>query len=110
MYVIETLKKEFPECNEDLVAYDQFLRRHYPEETLYKIFDDAKENFKYLHEAFEEKKIHHIVIYNRNMCWYGQSLNNAPDFLRHYLTALGKDVPDDSSVQDMKKMIEEMYK
>lgn len=109
MYIIEALKKEFPEQADDLETYDKFLRRHYDSDVLYRIYDSGKENFKYLRDAYRARQNGEIAKYMKNQCAYGRSMNEDPDFLRYYLTELGKDVPAGASVSDMKNMIEEIY-
>lgn len=108
MYIIEALKKEFPEQADDLETYDKFLRRHYDDDTLYRIYDSDKENFKYLHDAYQARQNGEIAKYMKNQCAYGRSMNEDPDFLRYYLTELGKDVPVGASVSDMQDMIKDI--
>lgn len=108
MYIIEALKKEFPEQADDLETYDKFLRRHYDSDILYRIYDSDKENFKYLRDAYEARRQGEIAKYMKNQCAYGRSMNKDPDFLRYYLTELGKDVPADMTVEEMEQMIKDI--
>lgn len=108
MYAIEALKKEFPMLEKDLDSYDRFLRRYYPEEELYRIYDSDKENFHFLREAYTAKRDGNNSMYLRNQCRYGQSMNHDADFLAFYMRQMGKEITSSTTVEEMEQMIKDI--
>ncbi len=106
MYVIESLKEQFPLLSKDLDAYDKFLRRYYPEDVLYSIYDSEKDNYHLLVEAYDAKQRGDNLGYMKLQCRYGQSLNRDYDFLVHYCSERYSN----RSAEDLKKLsVEELY-
>lgn len=98
MYIIERLKKDYPAYMEELDAYDKFLRRHYSDDLLFKIYDDQKPSFYWINEAF--KCGPGKTGYNKNMAYYQNAINFDIDFLR----SLVKD-SDNMSVDELRKSL-----
>lgn len=83
MYVIERLKKDFPQHIKVIEEYDAFIRRYHPEEYIYRIFDDQKENYHWLNDAYVAGP--GKGCYNKFMAKYEKSLNEDPDFLEFFI-------------------------
>lgn len=108
MYALESLKKEFPTLVKDLEQYDKFLRRYYPEEELYKIYDSDKENYHFLQEAYAAKRDGNNALYLKNQCRYGQSMNHDADFLSFYLRNMGNKIESTTTLEEMEQMIKDI--
>lgn len=83
MLSYEKLKTKYPEFEKDLDLIAKSIRRVFGDDAE-KIFDDSKENFKTLDEAWEQKKAGNNVMYMRLSCAYEMSLNDDEDALRHW--------------------------
>lgn len=103
MYIIERLKRDYPQHSEMLDVYDRFLRIHVSEENLVKIYNDEKENFYWVNEAF--KCGPGTAGYNKNMAYYSMAINFDIDFLRSLV-----DNSENMTVEELrKKLIGEYY-
>ena len=98
MYIIERLKNDYPQHVKDLETYDAFLRRYYTDTDIRKIFDDSKDSFYWVNEAFKNGP--GTAEYNRCMAYYQGAINFDRDFLR----TLVKD-SEHMSVEDMRKSL-----
>lgn len=83
MLSYEKLKTKYPEFEKDLDLIAKSIRRVFGDDAE-KIFDDSKENFKMLDEAWEQKKAGNNAMYMRLSCAYEMSLNDDEDALRHW--------------------------
>ena len=108
MYIITSLKNEFPHLSKELDVYDQWLRRYYDEDTLYKIFDSEKDNYHYLQEAYRNFDTNK-GLYNKNMAWYSKTLNDDDDFLTHFIDKFFNIDAREMAKSDKKALIESKF-
>lgn len=80
MYIIERLKKDYPQYADTLEEYNRYLRRYHGDDLLQKIYDDGKEHFYWVNKAF--KCGPGKPGYNKNMAYYEMAINFDLDFLR----------------------------
>lgn len=109
MYIIETLKQKYPSLQQDLEKYDTYLRRCHNENLLYRIYDDSKENFKYIDEACSALTKGERGIFQRKMCIYEKSLNDDPDFLDFFINAFFNKDSTNLTVEEKHKLINDEW-
>lgn len=101
MLIFERLKQDYPKYEKDIDQLGRYMVRicKNPE----KIFDDTKENFYWVNEAFKYGP--GTPEYTMNMARYEMSLNFDRDFLDEY----AKDIKDlditDMSIDDIRKAL-----
>ena len=108
MYVIDSLKNEFPDLVHELEVYDKWLRNYYTEEQLNKIFESNKENYHYLQEAYSNFNTNK-GLYNKNMAWYSKSLNDDDDFLDYFIDKFFNIDSRNMTKNDKKALIERKF-
>ena len=82
MYVVDSLREEFPFCIAELAAYDKYLRRYFSDKTLLKVFDSSKSNYSLLQKAFSSIKDNDRDKFRAYMNEYSKTLRSDPDFLQ----------------------------
>lgn len=82
MYVVDTLKEEFPFCMSELDAYDKYLRRYLSDKVLFKVFDSSKSNYSLLQKAFASIQNNDRTKFSMYMNEYSKTLKSDPDFLQ----------------------------
>lgn len=110
MYIIDALKKEFPDVSE-LDVYDAYLRKHFSETVLAKVFDSEKLNYQHLRHAFCALQENNHGRYTRYMAMYNKSLNTDPDFLRCFILDMFGDTNDysNATVEELQQIINKHY-
>ena len=110
MYVIDALKKEFPDVSE-IDVYDKYLRKHFSETVLMKVFDSEKPNYQHLRHAFCALQENNHGRYSRYMAMYNKSLNNDLDFLRCFILDMFGDTNDysNANLQELTQIITTHY-
>ena len=98
MYIIERLKKDYPEYIQDLETLDKFLRIHFTDDLLFKIYDDSKSLFYWINEAF--KCGPGKPGYNKNMARFETAINFDIDFLKSFVND-----SDNMSVDELRKKV-----
>lgn len=108
MYVVERLMQEFPNYAAELSAYDEFLTQHHSgPETTKKIFDDQKENFHFIHDAYAHLNEcgNHDHDFNKLMADYEKSFNDDWDFMAYFCHKFYDKNCDGMSLEDIKNFV-----
>ena len=110
MYIIDALKKEFPDVKE-IDVYDAYLRKHFSETALTKVFDSEKLNYQYLRHAYCALQENNHGRYSRYMAMYNKTLNADPDFLRIFILDMFGDTNDysNATVSELQEIINKHY-
>lgn len=113
MYIIERLKQDYPQFKKELEQYDQYLlRTHGKEYNAHRIFDDQKENFKFVQAAYDSlaKTGSHGKEFNKQMALYEQSFNDDKDFLAYFVHQFYDIDGRNMTVPELKEIIQEKFK
>lgn len=110
MYIIERLKQDFPQYIKDINEFELFITKYHNDNWNYKIFDDSKEFYKFIEEAYKIGPGNQG--YNRAMCHYEQALNYDIDFLQFFIQEMFNDNTDYSrkTVLELRNIIDKHYK
>ena len=110
MYVIDALKKEFPNLAE-IDVYDAYLHKHFSEDALNVVFTSEKKFYQYLRHAFAALEQNNHGRYNQYMCMFNKALNNDADFLRIFILDMFGDKNDYSTatVEELQRIINKHY-
>lgn len=113
MFIPDRLKQDFPQFTEELNVYAKFLiRTHGKEYNAYKIFDDQKENFKLVQEAYQHYADcgKHDKQFNKLMATYEKTLNEDKDFLAYFVHQFYDIDGREMTVSQLKQIIDEKFK
>ena len=113
MYIIERLKQDYPQFTKELKQYDQFLlRTHGKEYNAHRIFDDQKENFKFVKAAYDslDETGRHGKEFNKQMAMYEKSLNDDKDFLAYFVHQYYDIDGRNMTVPELKEIIQEKFR
>lgn len=86
MYVVDSLREEFPFCMAELDAYDKYLHRYFSDKVLFKVFDSSKSNYSLLQKAFAAIQNNDRNKFGMFMNEYSKTLRFDPDFLQECYT------------------------
>lgn len=82
MYVVDSLREEFPFCMSELDAYDKYLHRYFSDKVLFKVFDSSKSNYSLLRKVFAAIQDKDRNKFSMFMNEYSKTLRSDSDFLQ----------------------------
>jgi len=102
MYIIERLRRDYPQHMEDIDRFDTFLKNHF--KNIEKIATDDKDNYRFVDAAYRSKPAEGEPVnveYLKNMALYEFSFNYDRDFLLEFMP----DATDDMTVDDIRRRL-----
>lgn len=110
MYIVERLRQDYPQYEEEIANLDMFIKRYHTPAWILKIYDDSKDYYKFVDEAYKIGPGN--PGYNRSMAYFEKALSTDKDYLQFFLQAMFDDQEDHSNmtVAELHELIESHYR